>query len=188
MLSPVVTVPTACLFLDHSLNNSTLPDAHLREKSRGGEVLLSHASFSDSQSLWEFHLRMTLALIFPLSAKCFKQQPFHGALGTMHHSLGAIAVWPWERPSPHSHDLLFEANVCLWLSETLNFRCYLLRLAIHRLIFWIGMCVKVLLVTVQPTLIPRGSSDHGIEEESESLGRCARRESWITSCETEQVN
>lgn len=61
----------------------------------------------------EFHLRMTLALIFPLSAKCFKQQPFHGALGTMHHSLGAIAVWPWERPSPHSHDLLFEANVCL---------------------------------------------------------------------------
>lgn len=31
------------------------------------------------------------------------------------------------------------------------------------------MCLKVRLVALQPTFTPRGSSDNGIEEKSESL-------------------
>ena len=104
--------------------------------------------------------------IIPLSAKFFKKQPFHRAPATLHHSLGAISLGPEEGPSPQSTDLLFKANMCLWLSATLSFHRYLLWPTICSSVLWMRMCIKVLLIAMPWTSVPHRSGDIGVEDKS----------------------
>lgn len=181
VLPPAATVPTASSLSTCSLHNLTLPNLLFREKNRGGETLISVMHPGGTPSSSECFIQAGHQFWFSL----FQQNASPSSLST--------GLWPpcivaWKlflsgqrKVPPHgAMAFLFEVNVCLWLSATLNFPCCLLWPACSSSI-WIWMCIKVLLIALQPTFTPGRSSDNGVEKKSESSGVTAWREPWITS-------